>query len=92
MKKKTPEEQGYKMAAIQDGCFIGTENDKDAIVVLARYEKQGKKNLLLKYDTIEFPNAMYLDKFIKEKGVPVVPDEDFKAPKIEQLLHLIKAA
>ncbi len=90
--KKSLEEQGYKIVAVQDECFVGTENSKEAIVVLVRYEKHRKQNILIKYDVKEFPNADYLSKFMEEIGIEkAIPSNEFKAPAINRALHLIKA-
>jgi hypothetical protein len=90
--KKTLEEKGFKVVAVQDECFIGSENSKKAIIVLVRYEKQGKRNPIVKYDAEEFPNKHYLFEWMKEKGLKkAIPNEKFKAPRIEQVMHLIKA-
>lgn len=89
---KALKERGYKPVAVQDDCFMGTENGKETIVVLVRYEKQGKKNILVKYDAIEFPNIYFLDKWMQDNKIEkATPSEDFKAPPVNQALHLIKA-
>lgn len=91
MKKnqKTLEEQGYQMTAIQDECFIGTEKSKEAIVVLIKYEKQGKKNVIVKYEAREFPNRDYLDKFITDTHIKVISEDKLKVPIINQAQHII---
>jgi hypothetical protein len=41
--KKTLEQNGFKPIAVQDECFVGTENGKEAIVVLVRTEGRNEK-------------------------------------------------
>ena len=90
-KSKTLEEKGYRAIAVRDECFFGSENSKDAVIVIIRYAKEGKKNMLYKDDAKEFPNADYLHKFIKEKKIKVIPEKDFRAEKMAEIMQLIKA-
>lgn len=90
MKHKTLEEKGFKPVAVNDNCFIGTENGKEAMVVMIRYEKQGKKKPIIRFDAKEFPNIHYLDKYIKENNLDVVPEEFFKKEK-EDVVAFVKA-
>ena len=87
---KTLEEKGFKPVAVNNSCFIGTENSKDAIVVLVRYEKKGKKKPIRRFDAKEFPNAHYLEKYIEDNALDVIPDEHFKKDK-EDIVAVTKA-
>lgn len=90
MKQKTLEEKGFKPVAVNDSCFIGTENGKEAVVVMVRYEKQGKRKPIVRFDAKEFPNALYLDKYIEEEKLDVIPDENFRKDK-EDVVAVVKA-
>lgn len=54
-------------------------------------EAQGKKNKLYKNEAMSFPDRNYLDKYIKENKLEVIPEEQFGAKSVDKVLHLIKA-
>lgn len=81
--------QGFVPVAVQDECF---RDKKEGIIVLVRHEKQGKRNLLTRYGALAFPDENYLEKWMNEVGIDkATPEKKFKAPRIEQLKHLIAA-
>lgn len=72
----------YKPIAIQDECFGGSEKEPE-ITVLVRIAAKGKKNVLTKVKALSFPDANYLDKYITENKIPVLPEAEFRATKQE---------
>lgn len=87
--KKNLLQLGFKPVAVQDECFT---DQKEGLIVLVKYEKQGKRNMIVKYDALSFPDVNYLDKWMEENGIQeATPATEFKAPRNEQALHLIKS-
>lgn len=68
----------YKPVAVQDECFGGSEKEP-RIWVIVKMQAQGKKNLLAKYDVREFPDVNYLDKWLNETKLPVIPATELRA-------------
>lgn len=80
----------YKPIAVQDECFGGTKKNPE-VTVLVKMEAQGKKNKLYKNEAMSFPDENYLDKYINENNLQIISETDFKANKIDNILHLLKA-
>ena len=59
--------------------------------VLVKFLAQGKSKIYEKKDAITFPDINYLDKYINENKLRVIPESEFKASRQESLMHLIKA-
>lgn len=67
----------YKPIAVQDECFGGTKEDP-RIWVFVKMEGHGKKTYY-RFEVKEFPDTNYLDKWLKETGLPVIPEKKIKA-------------
>ena len=72
----------YKPIAVQDECFGGTK-DSPEMTVLIKLAAQGKRNVLYKNTAMSFPDANYLDKYINENKLEVVPEGDFRANNVD---------
>lgn len=80
----------YKPIAVQDECWGGKSVEDPEVTVLIKLEAQGKTKKHYKITAETFPNASYLDKFITENNLVVVPEKEFKATEFDKVLAIIK--
>lgn len=80
----------YKPVAIQDECWGGSKKSPE-LIVLVKMMAQGTKFKYYKNEAMAFPNAAYLDKYISDNSLKVIPEAEFKATTTEKVLHLLKA-
>lgn len=79
----------YKPIAVQDECFGSRDKNNPELTVLIKLEAQAKNGKRYKTDALSFPDANYLDKYITENNLIILPEEEFN--KVEQVLLISKA-
>ena len=80
----------YKPIAVQNECWGGSQQEPE-VTVLVKMMAQWKNKKYYKNDAISFPNAKYLDEYISENAIEIIPEKDFKSTPTEKAIHLIEA-
>ena len=80
----------YKPIAVQDECWGGTEKTPE-LVVLVKLEAIGSNRKHYKNDVIEFSNRYFLEDYIIENELKILPEKEFRASATDTAISIIKA-